>query len=85
MSCPVFGGKLVSVDDSAVKSRRGIKQVVKLDDAVAVVADNYWRANEALKLLKPVWDGGAAAHTDSAQFAKEYRDALDGPMVDGPQ
>ena len=81
MSCPVFGGKLVSVDDSAVKNRRGIKQVVKLDDAVAVVADNYWRANEALKQLKPVWDGGAAAHTDSAQFAKEYRDALDGPMV----
>lgn len=81
MSCPVFGGKLVSVDDSAVKSRRGIKQVVKLDDAVAVVADNYWRANEALKLLKPVWDGGAAAHTDSAGFAKAYRDALDGPLV----
>ena len=81
MSCPVFGGKLVSVDDSAVKSRRGVSQVVKLDNAVAVVADNYWRANEALKLLKPVWDAGAAAHTDSAQFAKEYRDALDGPMV----
>lgn len=81
MSCPVFGGKLVSVDDSAVKNRRGVKQVVKLDDAVAVVADNYWRANEALKLLKPVWDGGAAAHTDSAGFAKAYRDALDGPLV----
>jgi isoquinoline 1-oxidoreductase beta subunit len=81
MSCPVFGGKLKSVDDSAVKNRRGVKQVVKLDDAVAVVADNYWRANEALKLLKPVWDGGASAHTDSAQFAQEYRDALDGPMV----
>ena len=49
MSCPVFGGKLVSVDDSAIKGARGIKQVVKLDDAVAVVADNYWRANEALE------------------------------------
>jgi isoquinoline 1-oxidoreductase beta subunit len=81
MSCPVFGGKLVSVDDSAIKGARGVKQVVKLDDAVAVVADNYWRANEALKKLKPVWDGGAAAHTNSAQFAQEYRDALDGPMV----
>jgi isoquinoline 1-oxidoreductase beta subunit len=81
MSCPVFGGKLKSVDDSAVTNRRGIKQVVRLDDAVAVVADNYWRANEALKLLKPVWDGGAAAHTDSAQFAREYRAALDGPLV----
>jgi isoquinoline 1-oxidoreductase beta subunit len=81
ISCPVFGGKLKSVDDSAVKNRRGVRQVVKLDDAVAVVADNYWRANEALKRLKPVWDGGAAAQTDSEQFAREYREALDGPMV----
>ncbi len=81
MSCPVFGGKLVSVDDSAIQGTRGIKKVVKLDDAVAVVADNYWRANEALKKLKITWDGGAAAKTDSAQFAKDYRDALDGPMV----
>jgi isoquinoline 1-oxidoreductase beta subunit len=81
MSCPVFGGKLVAVDDSAIKGARGIKQVVKLDDAVAVVADNYWRANEALKKLKVTWDGGAAARTDSLLFAQEYRDALDGPLV----
>jgi len=81
LSCPVFGGKLVAVDDSAIQGRRGIKQVVKLDDAVAVIADNYWRANEALKKLKMTWDGGAAAKTDSAQFARDYRDALDGPMV----
>ncbi len=81
MSCPVFGGKLVSVDESPIKGMRGIKQVVKLADAVAVVADNYWRANEALKKLKPVWDGGIAAHTNSAQFAEDYRGALDGPMV----
>ena len=70
MSCPVFGGKLVSVDDSAIQGARGINQVVKLDDAVAVVADNYWRANEALKKLKIKWDGGAAASTDSDQFAR---------------
>ncbi len=81
ISCPVFGGKLKSVDDGPAKNRRGVRQVVKLDDAVAVVADNYWRANEALKQLKPVWDGGAAAQTDSEQFAREYRAALDGPMV----
>ena len=81
MSCPVFGGKLVSVDDSAIQGKRGIKQVVKLDDAVAVIADNYWRANEALKKLKIKWDGGDAAKTDSAQFARDYREALDGSMV----
>ena len=78
---PVFGGKLKSVDESPVKGRRGVLQVVKLDDAVAVVADRFWRAKEALALLKPEWDVGEAGKTDSAQFAKLYRDTLDGPMV----
>ena len=81
MNCPVPGGKLVSVDDSQVTAARGIKQVVKLADAVAVVADNYWRANQALKALKVTWDSGEAGKTDSQQFAKDYRAALDGPMV----
>ena len=77
-SCPIFGGKLLSVDDSAIAGRRGIVKLVKLDDAVAVIADNYWRANQALNALKLTWDGGAAAHTDSEQFRSDYRAALDG-------
>jgi len=80
-ACPVFGGKLKSVDDSPVKGRRGVMQVVRLDNAVAVVADRFWRAKEALALLKPEWDVGEAGNTDSVQFAKLYRDTLDGPMV----
>ena len=80
-ACPVPGGKLKSVDEAPVKGRRGVIQVVKLDDAVAVVADSFWRAKEALALLKPEWDTGEAGSTDSAQFAKAYRDALDGPLV----
>ncbi len=80
-SCPVPGGKLVAVDDSAVVGKRGIVKIVKLDDAVAVVADNFWRANQGLKALKITWDGGAAAKTDTAQFKAEYRAALDTPMT----
>jgi isoquinoline 1-oxidoreductase beta subunit len=80
-ACPVYGGKLKSVDANPVMGRRGVMQVVKLDNAVAVVADRFWRAKEALALLKPEWDTGAAGKTDSAQFAKMYRDTLDGPMV----
>ena len=80
-ACPVAGGKLKSVDETPVKGRRGIQQVVKLADAVAVVADRFWRAKEALALLEPEWETGAAGKTDSGQFAKLYRDTLDGPMV----
>jgi isoquinoline 1-oxidoreductase beta subunit len=80
-ACPVFGGKLKSVDEAPATGRRGVQQVVKLDNAVAVVADRFWRAKEALALLKPEWETGEAGKTDSAQFAKLYRDTLDGPMV----
>jgi isoquinoline 1-oxidoreductase beta subunit len=80
-ACPVAGGKLKSVDEAPVKGRRGVLHVVKLDDAVAVVANRYWRAKEALALLKPEWETGEAGNTDSAQFAKLYRETLDGPMV----
>ncbi len=65
--CPVFGGKLKSVDESKIEGRRGIAKVLKFDDYVAVVADNWWRAKEALKALPIEWDFGAngAATTES--------------------
>ena len=78
-ACPVFGGKVKSVDEGDVKSRRGVIDVVRLPDAVAVVADRFWRAKEALAAIKIDWDTGAAASTSSAQFAAEYRQALDQP------
>src|SRR2546423_1178854 len=57
--CPVFRGRLVTVADERIKGLRGLIKVVKLEDAVAVVADNWWRANRMLKLLAIEWDAGA--------------------------
>ena len=81
VSCPEFGGKLQSVDDAPVKGLRGVIGVVRLPDAVAVVADRYWRAKSALNLLKPVWASGGAGGVNSAQLDADYRAALDGPMA----
>jgi isoquinoline 1-oxidoreductase subunit beta len=83
--CPVAGGKLKSVDDSVIAGMPGNPQVVKLDNAVAVAAEGtWWRARQALGKLQPVWDVGAAGSTDSAQFFREYRAALDtGKAVTG--
>ena len=41
---PVFGTKLVSADSSKALAQIGVKQVIELEDSIAVVADNYWRA-----------------------------------------
>lgn len=81
LSCPEFGGKLQSLDETPAQGLRGVIAVVKTDDAVAVVADRYWRAKAALAKLKPVWATGGAATVDSAQLDQAYRDALDGPLV----
>jgi isoquinoline 1-oxidoreductase beta subunit len=77
MACPVFGGTVKSVDERAIAGRRGNLQVVKLKDAVAVVADRYFRAKAALDAIAIEWEVGAAGATDSAQFRKAYIDALD--------
>jgi len=78
-ACPVPTGTLKSVDESPIQGARGIIKVVKLPNAVAVVADSYWRAKQALAKLQPEWETGAAGSTDSAQFNQEYRDALNSP------
>src|SRR5439155_14641197 len=49
---PVFGGRVKSVDDVAAKAIKGVRKIVRLDDAVAVVADHMWAANKALAALK---------------------------------
>ncbi len=82
-NCPVFGGKLKSHDFSAISGRRGIIAAVPVTNGVAVVADNFWRAKEALHAMPVEWDFGPAGSTDSAMFAAEYRAALDGPLADG--
>ena len=64
--CPVFGGKVKSVDKSAAMKMRGVKEVVEMPNAVAVVADNWWRANQAVKALKIEWDDGGKGKESSA-------------------
>ncbi|HZZ31932.1 MAG TPA: molybdopterin cofactor-binding domain-containing protein [Phenylobacterium sp.] len=81
LSAPVFGGALTSVDDTALKDLRGIIGVVKLKDAVVVVADRYWRAKKGLDALKIGWEDGGYSGVDSDSLNLGYREALDKPMA----
>jgi isoquinoline 1-oxidoreductase beta subunit len=81
-ACPVRGGKLKSVDESVLSGTLGIVGVVRLENAVAVVATGtFWRAKRALSRLQPEWDVGTAGSVDSAQLSKEFRAALTARMV----
>jgi isoquinoline 1-oxidoreductase beta subunit len=75
--CPVFGGKLVSYDESKIRDRRGVRGVVRVSEsAVAVVADSWWRAKSALDALPIVWDEGPAAKQSSTAIAAHLKDGL---------
>ena len=74
--CPVFGGKVKSVDASKVQAKRGIIKVLPLETFVAVVADNWWRAKEAVKQLPIEWDFGENVGVTSASIMEFLRAGL---------
>src|ERR1700719_648905 len=61
-ACPVFGGKVGTVDDRAAKKIPGVQKIVVLDDMVAVVGDHMWAAKKGLDALIVSWDEGPNAH-----------------------
>ena len=76
-ACPVFGGTLVSFDESKIAGRPGVRRAVKVNDStVAVVADTWWHAKRALDALPIVWDEGAGATQSSATIAAHLAEGL---------
>lgn len=82
MQAPVAGGTLIGVDPAPALASPGVERVVKLDDAVAVVAREgrgYWHARTGLLALKPQWSDGGNGGESSATIAQRQRTALAGP------
>ena len=73
---PVFGGKATAIDSSKVDMRRGIVKVINQGEFVAVVADNWWRAKEALRDVAIEWDNGKHGSVNSTSLMQYYRDGL---------
>ena len=76
---PTFGGKLLSVDEAKAKAVRGVSQVVRLEDAVAVVATNTWAAKQGLAAASPQWDAGPNAKLSTADIVAQLARASEKP------
>jgi isoquinoline 1-oxidoreductase beta subunit len=74
-NCPVFGGKLASVDDTNAKKIPGVRQVVKIDNAVAVIGDHTWAAKRGLQALDIQWNEGADAKLSMKQIVDDLANA----------
>jgi CO/xanthine dehydrogenase Mo-binding subunit len=75
--CPHFGGKLKRFDASKAKKMKGVVDVVEIEHGVAVVASNYWYAQQAEKKLEIEWDPGEFGNESSESIAVEQRKILD--------
>jgi isoquinoline 1-oxidoreductase beta subunit len=76
---PVFGGRVKSVDDAAAKAVKGVRQIVRLDDAVAVVADHMGAAKKGRAALAIEWDDGSHAKLSTDAIAGELEKATLNP------
>ena len=78
-ACPVLGGRVASFDGAAALKRPGVRKVVDIGEAIAVIADRYWVAHSALADVKIQWDEGKAAALDTAAIYAALEQAEDEP------
>jgi isoquinoline 1-oxidoreductase beta subunit len=78
-ACPVLGGTVRHVDERAARQVPGVLEVIRLENAVAVIAEHTWAAFAGVRALEIEWDLGDNASIDSAQMEREIKDALDKP------
>src|SRR6185503_6058611 len=72
---PVFGGRVKRMDDAAAKAVKGVRQIVRLDDAIAVVADHMGAAKKGLAALVIEWEDGPHAKLNTREIVGELEKA----------
>jgi isoquinoline 1-oxidoreductase subunit beta len=78
---PVLGGRVAGLDDGKAKAVPGVRQIVRLDDAVAVVADHMWAAKQGLAALAIRWDDGPNAKLSTTDVVEGLDAASQEPGV----
>jgi isoquinoline 1-oxidoreductase beta subunit len=77
--CPVFGGRVASVDEAKARAVPGVRYVTRIGTGVAVVADNYWAAAKGAEALQVTWNEGPLAKLTSAEILRRYAELAQKP------
>lgn len=86
--CPVFEGKLKSVDTTAALAMPGVEAVVEIPrmavpfgsiGGIGIVADNTWTAQQAIKKLVIEWDLGPNKTYDSKAYKAQLAKNVEAP------
>lgn len=84
-AAPVFGGKVVAYDAASISGMPGVRQTVNLDDAVAVVADGYWQARQALDALTVQFDDGGNGQREQSDIYAQFAADMDHSEASGSE
>ncbi|MDH3429401.1 MAG: molybdopterin-dependent oxidoreductase [Gammaproteobacteria bacterium] len=84
-AAPVFGGAVASYDAASVQDMPGVRKVINLDDAVAVVADGYWQARQALDRLHVEFDDAGNSRWEQSGIYRQFADDLDKSAAAGSE
>ena len=76
---PVLGGKLLHIDEDAARAVPGVRDVVKISNAVAVIGDHFWAAKQGLAAANPQWDDGPNAGVSTQSILRALADASQKP------
>jgi len=77
---PVFGAKITGFDDRAARRVDNIIDIFQIENAVAVVARDFWSASQAARALKIDWQA-AADLSDDASIQQQLKNALAGDGI----
>jgi isoquinoline 1-oxidoreductase beta subunit len=83
-ACPTHGGTLRSVDDRRARTLPGVIDIIKIDNAVAVVGEHFWAAKCGLEALDIVWDRGVNANLTTEMLTQGLAESSkSGPLIPG--
>ena len=84
-AAPVFGDTVRSVDSTSVQEMPGIRKVINLGDAVAVVADGYWQAKQAIDKLAIEYEASGNENIEQGDIFKQFAADMDRASAEGKQ
>jgi len=84
-AAPVFGDTIKSIDSASVQDMPGVRKVIDLGDAVAVVADGYWQARQAIEKLAIEYEPGGNGDIEQSDIYRQFKNDMDDAIANGNQ
>lgn len=82
---PVFGTGVASINEASIQDMPGIRKVMNLGNAVAVVADGYWQAKQALDRLEIQFEQNGSEAIEQTDIFRQFAADMDAATANGDE